>query len=257
YWMWGQHLEWSYFDHPPLHAWLLHVVALAFGWSRFSARLLTWASLALVLWVFHVWSRKLAPENSANWFWRAAALYLASPFYFGMTTIAYNDHLLVAFGLLAIHGFTMFAERHASGAPSATRWLYFAAVALGLATLCKYNGAVIGLGFLAALLIRKDLRDTLRTPHPWLAALLAIAMQAPVIYWNLTEGLASFRYHLNDRWTQPGHFDWQHPVNFVLLCILFWSPFLVWPAISVIRATPHNDVESRTKAIAVTVFTVS
>jgi len=46
-------------------------------------------------------------------------------------------------------------------------------------------------------------------------------------------------------------------VNFVLLCILFWSPFLVWPTISLIRSAPLGDDESRTKAIAVTVFTVS
>ena len=25
YWMWGQKLDWSYFDHPPLHAWLLRL----------------------------------------------------------------------------------------------------------------------------------------------------------------------------------------------------------------------------------------
>jgi len=258
YWMWGQHLEWSYFDHPPLHAWLLHMVALGFGWSRFSARLLTWASLALVLWVFHVWSRKLAPENAANWFWRAAALYLASPFYFGMTTIAYNDHLLVAFGLLAIHGFTMFAERHASGAPSATRWLYFAAVALGLATLCKYNGAVIGLGFLAALLIRKDLRDTLRTPHPYLAALLAVAMQAPVIYWNLTEGLASFRFHMYGRWGgETWHPALLPPLAFVVLNILMLSPFLLWPLLKMLRGRPASLFESQARTVSVATMTIS
>ena len=22
YWLWGQHLDWSYYDHPPLAAWL-------------------------------------------------------------------------------------------------------------------------------------------------------------------------------------------------------------------------------------------
>jgi 4-amino-4-deoxy-L-arabinose transferase-like glycosyltransferase len=46
YWMWGQHLDWSYFDHPPLHAWLQGAIAAIFGWSNLSLRLLTWFSLA-------------------------------------------------------------------------------------------------------------------------------------------------------------------------------------------------------------------
>ena len=50
-------------------------------------------------------------------------------------------------------------------------------------------------------------RGLLLTPHLWLAALLSVAIQAPVIYWNLTEGLASFRFHFHDRptanWGDP------------------------------------------------------
>ena len=122
YWMWGQHLDWSYFDHPPLHAWLLHLVAQLVGWSRFSVRLLTWASLLLVLWIFHLWSKRLAPADSATWFWRAAALYLASPLFFLFGSIAYNDHLLVALSLLAVHCFVTFVEQVESGRPLPPSW---------------------------------------------------------------------------------------------------------------------------------------
>ncbi|MHB1109812.1 MAG: hypothetical protein ACYCZU_05790, partial [Devosia sp.] len=45
YWMWGQHLALSYFDHPPLQGWLLGVVAQLFGWHPFNTRLLTWLTL--------------------------------------------------------------------------------------------------------------------------------------------------------------------------------------------------------------------
>ncbi len=38
YWMWGQKLDWSYLDHPPLHAWLLRLSSLL-GWNLFSLRL--------------------------------------------------------------------------------------------------------------------------------------------------------------------------------------------------------------------------
>ena len=258
YWMWGQRLGWSYFDHPPLHAWLLRAVSLLAGWHPVSVRLLTWLTLAGVLLIFRAWSRRIAPDQPALWFWRAAAIYLASPMFFGMTMIAYNDHLLVFCSLLALHFFLSFADRWETGAPRALRWLYLAAFALGLAVLTKYNGVFIGLGMAATLLLRPKLRPLLRTPHPWLAALLAVAMQAPVVYWNLTEGLASFRYHLDDRWNGgAGQLHLMHPVNFLLLSVVLWSPFLIWPLVRLIRATPVNDFEARARTLALTTFAIS
>src|SRR5689334_13305905 len=58
YWMWGQKLGWSYLDHPPLHAWLLHVVGLVFGWNLFSLRALTWFTLGGSLYILWLWSRR-------------------------------------------------------------------------------------------------------------------------------------------------------------------------------------------------------
>jgi len=55
YWMWGQRPEWSYLDHPPLHAWLLHVVGLVLGWNLFSLRALTWLTLGGTLWIMWLW----------------------------------------------------------------------------------------------------------------------------------------------------------------------------------------------------------
>src|SRR3569623_3783277 len=235
YWMWGQHPGWSYFDHPPLHAWLLSLVSRVAGWHPFSVRLLTWLSFAGVLAIFWSWARRFAPQDPQTWFWRSAAIYLASPLFFGLTTIAYNDHLLVALSLLAVHCRVRFVESLENGTQPLLRWLYAAALALGLATLTKYNGALVGLGFLLAFLLRPSLRRILRTPHPWLAALLAVAMQAPVIYWNIPTGLASFRYHLDDRWAgAAGHFAPMHAVNFLLLSALLCSPFLIWPLLRLI-----------------------
>ncbi len=258
YWMWGQRLGWSYFDHPPLHAWLLRLVAITAGWHPISVRLLSWLTLAGVLLIFRSWAARMAPEAPRLWFWRTAAIYIASPIFFGMTMIAYNDHLLVLLSLLAIHCFVVFIDRVETGEARALRWLYGAAIALGLAVLTKYNGVFIGFGFVATCLLRPKLRRLLATPHPWLTGLLAAAMQAPVIYWNFAANLASFRYHLDDRWGGAvGHFSWLHPVNFILLCIILWSPFLVWPLIRMLRSTPATDFEGRARTVAVSIFAIS
>jgi len=258
YWMWGQHLGWSYFDHPPLHAWLLRAVSLLTGWDRLGVRLLTWVTLVGVFGIFWSWAKRLAPDDSQLWFWRAAAIYLASPLFFAMTTVAYNDHLLVVLSLLAVHCFVVFTDRHETGAPQALRWLYFAAMALGLAMLSKYNGIFVGLGFAATFVLRPKLRELLRTPHPWLAAALALVMQAPVIWWNLSEGLASYRYHLDDRWgSGAGHINVMHAVTFVLFSVVLWSPVLLWPLLRLIRSTPTLDFEARARTLTLATFAIS
>ena len=258
YWMWGQHLSWSYFDHPPLHAWLLGLVSLVAGWHPLSVRLLTWLTLAGVFVIFRDWAKRLAPDDTDLWFWRSAAIYLSSPLFFGMTMIAYHDHLLVFLSLLAIHCFVLFTDKYETGQRRALLWLYLAAVALGLAMLSKYNGVFVGLGFLAAFLLRPGLRPLLRTPHPWLAALLALIMQAPVVWWNLTEGLASFQYHLSDRWGgHAGQLNWSSPPIFLGLAALIWSPFLIWPLIRMLRGKPASDFEDRARALVMPNFAIA
>jgi 4-amino-4-deoxy-L-arabinose transferase-like glycosyltransferase len=198
YWMWGQHLSWSYFDHPPLNGWLQGLVATLFGWSNFSARLLTWVSLGGTLGIFWLWSARLGAADRESWFWHTSVIYLTIPVIAAMTSFAFHDHLLLFFVIASAYCFHGFAGDWEEGKP---RWrkLYAAAALLGLAVLTKYNGVFLGLGYAVWVLVRPKLRALLLTPHLWLAALLAIAIQAPVIYWNLTEGMASFRFHLAER----------------------------------------------------------
>jgi 4-amino-4-deoxy-L-arabinose transferase-like glycosyltransferase len=108
YWMWGQHLSWSYFDHPPLDGWLQGLVALVLPWSNFSVRALTWLSFGGTLWIVWLWSGRLAPAARSDWFWHAAVIYLTIPVIALMSTLAVHDHLLlffVAASLYAFHGF--------------------------------------------------------------------------------------------------------------------------------------------------------
>jgi 4-amino-4-deoxy-L-arabinose transferase-like glycosyltransferase len=260
YWLWGQHLDWSYFDHPPLHAWLLRLVDLVIGWHPISVRVLPWLSLGAVLALFSVWGRRFVPPGDNQlWFWRTAAIYLASPLFFGMTMVAYNDHLLVALSLAALTAFLIYVERIEAGESRATRWLYLAALALGLAVLTKYNGIFVGLGMAATFLLRPRLRARLGSPHPWLAALLAMAIQAPVLVWNLRTGFASFRYHLGDRWSAStlAHPNLSHPLNFLLLSLLVWSPVLIVPLLRLVFSKPLTPAERRARTLALSVLVIS
>jgi 4-amino-4-deoxy-L-arabinose transferase-like glycosyltransferase len=226
YWMWGQHLSWSYFDHPPLNGWLQGLVAAIFGWSNLSVRLLSWLTLVGTFQVFWLWSARFAPDDRQGWFWHTAAIYLTIPVVFLMSSFAFHDHLLMFLVVASIYFFHGFAGDWEDGRKVWWR-LYVAAALLGLAVLTKYNGVFLGLGYAVWVLARPKLRSLLLTPHLWLAALLAVAIQAPVIYWNLTEGLVSFRFHLIDRPTS----NWGHPrpqqvLDYLATMALLLSPVL-------------------------------
>ena len=226
YWMWGQRPELSYFDHPPLHAWLLWLAEKLAGWHWWSVRVLTWVCLAATLWVFWIWARRILPDKPLEYFWRTTTLYLATPIFWLMTTMAFNDYLLIALGFISAHFFLSFLTQWEAGirrhAP-----LYLAAVFLGLAVLTKYNGAVLGLAFASMVLSQRKFWPLLRDPHLWLAGVLSVAMQAPVLWWNMTQGMASFGFHLGTRLSGSSvALANGYPLVFIANMALVLSPFL-------------------------------
>ena len=257
YWMWGQKLGWSYFDHPPLHPWMMRLMSLLFGWNLFSIRALTWLTLAGTLWIFWLWARRLKPEDPGAWFWPTTAIYLATPLFFLMSGISFHDHLLIFLCALTVHLFLVFAEKYEAGAPSLS-WLYAGAVALGLAVLTKYNGVFIAVGLVVFFIAHAPIRGVWRSPHLYLAGLVSLLLQAPVIYWNAAEGFASYKFHLSERW--GGNLFEFHPLNvleFLLIAIIVVSPFVLPAIVGMIRrplGTPYAD---RARTLALSIFASS
>ena len=257
YWMWGQKLDWSYFDHPPLHAWLLGLMSRLFGWNLFALRALTWLTLAGTLWIFWLWSKRLKPDDPAAWFWPTAAVYLASPMFFLMGSIAFHDHLLIFLCLASAHCFLVFAE-HWETSGKGWRWLYLAALLLGLAALTKYNAILLALGLAIFLVAHPPARPLWRSPHLYLAAVLSLAVQAPVIWWNVARHFASYEYHLVERWNdvpfEPGPLSL---LRFVGLTVSHLSPLLLPPIVLLIRRPLGEPFADRARTLALSVLAIS
>src|SRR5690606_23339896 len=92
YWIWGQHPDLSYFDHPPLNAWLLGLSEKIFGWTVFGLRfpgLLTTLGSVVIFWL---WSRRLDGDRQYV-FWLAVAAYFATPMIGIFSGMMFPDHL--------------------------------------------------------------------------------------------------------------------------------------------------------------------
>ena len=81
------------------------------------------------------------------------------------------------------------ARLHATGRPA---WWLAVGLLAGAALDSKYTSALLGLGIALWLVARPEGRRWLRTPWPWAGGALALLCFAPVLWWNLRHGFASF-----------------------------------------------------------------
>ncbi len=259
YWLWGQHPGISYYDHPPLNAWLLGLTSLVLPRSLFSLRLLTLVSFAGTAWIFYDWARRVAGAAWEGVFWRSLLVYVSSATFGIYTSLATSDHILLVLVLFSAHFFlSYFADVKEKGAGRLWQ-LYFGAVLLGFAGLAKYNAVFMGLGLVLLILFDARLRPLLRSPHLWLAGLIAVAMQSPILIWNLQHDFASFRFHLVERHTAPflSRIDFRYLGEFVLITMLVTSPFFVWGMVRFLTRPLSGNFGRTAWGLALAVFAAS
>ena len=227
YWMWGQHPALSYYDHPPLNAWLLSLSSAVFGWNVFALRFPV--ALALAADIVALWL--IARRIGGDWrghFWLTLLLFLATPVFSMVTNYALPDHILLTALLYATHFFLRFFSDRSAGQGGATRDLLLGALFLGLAGLAKYNAAFLSVG--VALFVVLFDRALLAQLRLYLAAAITLALQIPVIVWNATERFASFGFILGGRHAGvAASIDGLIP--FLLGVLIFIGPFLLWPIV--------------------------
>ena len=226
YWLWGQHWDWSYFDHPPLHAWIQGIFAAGLVRSQFILRLPTLITTGLLVWLYGNICHQLYGKQATNAWGLTVLLMFTSPLFFLFTAMAWHDHWLVLSGTAASYCLIQFLSRDRL---DAYPWLYGAGGLIGLAGLCKYVALFLGIGFLVAIATQRRWRSLFWQGHLYGAIGLALLMLAPVFWWNWQHDFYSFRFYLGrsvQAETPPIH--WLGPIGFLLLSGLILGPMHVW-----------------------------
>ncbi len=254
YWMWAQHPALSYYDHPPLNSWLLSLSNAIFGWNVFALRLPV--ALGLIADIAALWLiAGRVDGDRCGMFWLTLLLFLVTPIFWMVTSYALPDHILLTALLYAIFFFLRFFADRAAGRAGLTRDLLLGGLCLGLAGLAKYNAVFLGLGVgLFVLLYDRALLAQIRL---YLAAAIALALQAPVIVWNATEAFASFAFQLGGRHSgHPASLEGLLP--FFLGIFILIGPFLFWPiAKFALNLRPQDPSAASGTGFARTTFFVS
>ena len=190
HWNFGQHLDWGYYDHPPMIAWAIRLGCVFFGDTALGIRsvplLFALGTTALVARL----AERVHGKPAAG---GAVVLLSVEPVLFLAGGGGYPDSPLLFFWALSM---TLVWEALESG--RGPLWIASGA-ALGAMGLSKYTGVFFGLAVLLHLATSARDRKWLATPWPYLACLVALVVMTPVFYWNATHDWASFRFQAVER----------------------------------------------------------
>jgi len=187
YVLWSRHLVWGYYDHPPMVAAWIRASTAVFGPGEFGVRALDVIVFAAMPALVGLTGARLFNSTRAGAF--AACIWLTMPLVAGVV-LATPDPPLVAFVALAFYGLVEVWRGAAVG------WA-LVGIALGLAALAKIDAAFFGAGVALAVIATPSLRPQLRSPAPYVAAALALAVCAPFLVWNAEHDWLTFGRQLS------------------------------------------------------------
>jgi len=191
YWTYAQRLQWNYFDHPPMVAWLVRLTtANLFFHNELVVRLgaiLSSAACSLLIYKIglQLYSRLAG--------WYAALLYTAS-FYCGIIagTFILPDSPQMFFWLLGILILIKIDRSQQNLSRNRMLWVFFGAVA-GLCMMCKVHGIFlwVAVGIYAAIWAK----GWWKNPWMYIAGMISIAIISPIIIWNFQNNFITYAYH--------------------------------------------------------------
>lgn len=216
YWTYSQHPDLSYFDHPPMVAWLIWLGSQLLGDGALGIRVATFGCGVGTMLVGLALLRAFGAGEAARRAWIVFASCV--PILLMTRFLANPDPPLALFWLLSVY-----ALWRARGGSLA--WWLLAGVAAGCALLSKYTAAFLAIGGVLVLLFDPAMRRQLLRPGPWLGVVVAAVTFLPVVLWNVNNDFESFRFQTSGRW-QRAQLGYHWLLQFVGLQLAVLNPAL-------------------------------
>ena len=238
YALYGEQLAWGYFDHPPMVG-LMTFLSSVFFSGTLGVRLFT--ILASCLSLFVIWLiaisrpfdklRDLDPKNILLFFIIAYSIVMFNIYGFVTTP----DASLILFSALFLLVYQHYLQENS--------WknALLMGVLMALMVYSKYHAfLLLGLIVLSNLKLLKDGKF-------WVACLLALALLAPHILWQVNNDFPSFKYHLVER---NEAFRWSYFLEYLPNQLLIFNPFTFGAVVYVLCIDSSHRTNQRGKCSA-------
>ena len=227
YWYFSQHLDWGYFDHPPMVALLVWLSS----WLPGALDIRFFSTLLQPLYLLLFW-QIIKPSEATR---RDALLYVL---------LCFSQPLLQLYGFLAVPDaplmFFMVAflwayKRFRENVTLPNAILMGATVAL--LGYSKYHGALVVL-----LVLLSDLK-LFRRWQLYVAGLTALIIFLPHLWWQYTHDWVSFGYHLSGR--NAWAYKYNYTLEYIALLLCIFNPLWLYHYWRGIADSRRNGVPLR------------
>ncbi len=216
----AQHLDLSYYDHPPMIAYLLRLFTSLFGKKVFALKLADTTVTLLTIVCFFRLARKFLSESKAR---MATVLLISTLMISILSLISTPDVPLMLCWTLSLNFLheAVFKKKN-------IYWIW-AGIFTGLSFDSKYTAVFLVFGLLGFLVIAKPYRKLMVSPWIFLYGICFAITILPVVVWNVRNGFASFKFQSEGRVQEGLQID---PSGFagvlghqsaILLPLLFFS----------------------------------
>jgi hypothetical protein len=216
YFAYGEHLDWGYFDHPPMIGLMTYLSNLFFA-GNLSVRFVT-VILQFFTLVF-IW--KLIGEKTPSSGRTALFAVISS------STVMFQAYGFITTPDVPLLFFTalfLLAYRQFLQSESWRHTLLLSVSAAGM-IYSKYHAVLV-----IAFILLSNLRMLTRYRF-WLAALFALILLTPHIAWQISMDYPSFKYHLSDR---SSGFKWSYFLEYLPNQLAVFNPFTFAAAVYIL-----------------------
>ncbi|MGB0879216.1 MAG: glycosyltransferase family 39 protein [Polaribacter sp.] len=190
YYLYGQNLSLSYFDHPGMIGYILRIFTAIFGQSIFTIKFADFVITSLTIVSFY----KLASYFLSKKKLDSAIVLIASTLF--ISILSFNSTPDVP--LLLFWSLTLICLYKAIFEEKKGYWI-LGGIAMGLAFNSKYTALLLQFGLIAFILFSNRYRKLLRSPWLWISLLISVAVTFPVWWWNYQNDFASFAFQSSER----------------------------------------------------------
>ena len=216
YVLYGLHLDWSYFDHPPLVGWTQAVCTSIFGVNELGARVgaIFIGYLTSILLYILLYSLEKDAKKSF-----IALLALYGSFLFNALFLMLMPDTFLFLFIIPI----IFAVIKLQNTNSILWWAVLGAL-LGLSGLAKYT-AVLFIFPIILYVFLKRRWDLIFTKKIFIPIGIALLFISPVLYWNIVHHWISFSYQSNHV-VGDNHINWSGFASSIGAQVGAYNPFL-------------------------------
>jgi 4-amino-4-deoxy-L-arabinose transferase-like glycosyltransferase len=194
----AQHLALSYYDHPPLIAYLLRVFTGIFGKKVFVLKLADTVVTLLTVFAFYGLARKFLSEYKA----RIATALMLSTFMISVLSLISTPDV----PLMLCWTITLNFLHEAIWKRKNIYWIW-SGIFTGLSFDSKYTALFLIIGLIGFLLVSKPHRKLLISRWFIFYLICFVVTILPVVIWNAQNGFASFKFQSEGRVKEGLHVD--------------------------------------------------